>query len=161
MLTGGVRKSGKTVQCKLESVEIVILVVLRALAGEFQSETFISELIHPDTRHHLHRSLVGASFVARLRRRRSLSTKLPAFVDELVHRISCLKHKDCAELLHSHPQARLNLEHLHVGSFLRAVVESDALSFSPTGEQNLHAEIAEGCVSGRRFDSGLSRGPRF
>src|SRR6185503_20776316 len=117
--------------------------------------------IHPDTLHHLHRSLVGTSFVAGLRRRRSLPTKLPSFVDELVHCFFCLEHKDCAELLYSHPEARLDLEHLHVRNFLCAVVEGDTLPLTPTGQQNLHAEIAEGGVSASGFDGGLSGRPRL
>ena len=46
------------------SVQIVVFVVLRAIARQLQREALVGELIHPDARHHLHRSLVGAPFLS-------------------------------------------------------------------------------------------------
>src|SRR5882672_1636938 len=94
----------------MASVQIVVFVVLSSLARKFQSEALVGDLVHPDARHHGHRSLVGASLITRLCCRRSLTAELPAGIDELVQRVSRFEHEDCVELLDSKTQARLDLE---------------------------------------------------
>src|ERR1044071_3356836 len=76
----------------------------------------------------------------------------------MVHRVCCFKDKDGAEFLDTHSQTCLKLEHLHVCDLLRGVVEGDTLSLATAGQKDLHAEIAEGGISGRGFDRGLSGG---
>src|SRR6266404_2568482 len=136
----------------MASVQIVVFVVLSSLARKFQSEALVGDLVHPDARHHGHRSLVGASLITRLCCCRSLTAELPAGIDELVQRVSRFEHEDCVELLDSKTQARLDLEHLHVSNLLRLVVEDNTLAFSPACEQDLHAGLAERPITGRRLD---------
>src|SRR6185295_9988862 len=134
---------------------------LRTLTRKLQREPLVSELIHPNARHHLRCSLVRASLGARFRCRCSLTAKLPAVADEMVHRIFGFEHKDGAEFLDSHPESRLDFEHLHVRYLFGGVVEGETLALTAASEQNLHPEIAEGSISGRRFNGGLRGGPRL
>ncbi len=46
------------------SVEIVVFVILRALAGKLQREPLVGELIHPNALPYLYRSLGGSALIA-------------------------------------------------------------------------------------------------
>lgn len=64
------------------SIQLVVFVVLGALGGELQGESFVGKLIHPDTVRDRHRSLHRSTLVPVFHSRCSLSAELPARVHE-------------------------------------------------------------------------------
>jgi hypothetical protein len=80
-----------------------------------------------------------------------LSAELPPGVHETVECLFGVKNENYTELLHSHTESGLELEHLHEGFFLALVVDCDAFSIARASDQNFHAQVAEDRVSGRAF----------
>ena len=97
------------------------------------------------------------AFAFGLCRCRRLSAELPAGVDEVVERCVGLEHPDQLKLLDPEAQARLNLGHPHVRRGLGLVVDGDALARAASGNEYLHAEVAEGGVAGGGLDRLLRR----
>src|SRR6185369_16377161 len=115
----------------------------RSLPCQFESETFVSHLIHPNTRRDGHCALQRSATATTLRRRSRLSAKLPTAVDKFLQRIFRFKHKDGAEFLYAHAQARLDLTHLHVRDFLRSVINRNPTSPAGPGDKDLRARAIE------------------
>jgi hypothetical protein len=79
----------------------------------------------------------------------------------LIQRLGGLKHPHELELLDAKSDARLDLGHLHVGRRLGLVVDGNALAGAASGNQDLHAEIAEGRVTGSGLNGLARRGLRL
>jgi hypothetical protein len=66
-----------------------------------------------------------------------------------------LENKNRAELLHTHSEAGLDFSHLHVGDFLRCIINRDATSSSGSGNKNFRAAAIEGRIPCRLLDRRL------
>src|SRR5208283_13126 len=85
-------------------VQVVVLVILRALQRQLESEAVLGDLVNPYARVHLDRSRVCAPLAACLGCGIGLRRALPAGVEKLVQRFFVLEGKDDPIALHDDAQ---------------------------------------------------------
>jgi hypothetical protein len=125
---------------------------IAALGGKFQRETFVGELIEPDTGRDGNGPRGRGARAPGLRSRGGLRVEFPARIDEVVECLLRIEHPDQPELLDADTQARLNLDHLHENFPVGLVIDRDPASRAASGEKYLHAKTVEYGLAGGILD---------
>src|SRR4029077_7020177 len=93
--------------------------------------------------------------VADLGGRTRLGANFPARIYKSIEFIRSLEDPDQIELLDSHAEPTLELDHLHEDFLLGLVADGDTLSGPAARDKDLHAEVAEHGVARRLADGGF------